>query len=39
MEITGIDAPCQKEVIGIRPLLKEGGLFGIEATNDFIERL
>lgn len=37
MEITGIDAPCQKEVIGIRPLLKEGGLFGIEATNDFIE--
>lgn len=37
LEVTGIDAPCQKNVVGWRPFLKEGSLFGIEATNDFIE--
>lgn len=37
LEVTGIDAPCQKGVIGLIPLLKEGGIFGLEATSDFIE--
>ncbi|WP_296242091.1 patatin family protein [uncultured Faecalicoccus sp.] len=37
LKVTGIDAPCQKGVVGLRPLLKEGSIFGIEATNDFIE--
>ena len=39
LEVTGILAPCQKNVVGWRPLLKEGSIFGIEATNDFIEGL
>ena len=37
LEVTGIDAPCQKGVVGLRPFLKEGSIFGIEATYDFIE--
>ena len=37
MEVTGIEAPCQKGVVGLRPFLKERNIFGIEATNDFIE--
>jgi predicted patatin/cPLA2 family phospholipase len=37
MEITGIDAPCQKGVVGLRPLIKERSAFGIEATYQFIE--
>lgn len=38
LEVTGIDAPSQPGVVGIRPWLREGSLFGIEATNDFIEK-
>lgn len=37
MEITGIEAPCQKDAVGIRPMIKEGGVFGIEGTHNFIE--
>lgn len=37
LEVTGIDAPCQKGVVGLRPFFKEGSIFGIEATYDFIE--
>ena len=37
LEVTGIDAPCQKGVVGWRPFFKEGSIFGIEATYDFIE--
>lgn len=37
LEVTGIEAPCQKNAVGWRPYLKEGSIFGIEATNDFIE--
>lgn len=37
IEVTGIEAPCQKDAVGIRPFIKEGGVFGIEATNEFIE--
>lgn len=37
MEVTGIEAPCQKGVVGLRPFLKERNVFGIEATYEFIE--
>ena len=37
LEVTGIDAPSQKGAVGIRPALKEGSLFGIESTCEFIE--
>lgn len=37
LEVTGIDAPCQKGVVGLIPKFKEGNWFGIEATNEFIE--
>lgn len=37
LEVTGIEASCSKDAIGLRPLLKEGGLFGLEATANFIE--
>lgn len=37
LEVTGIEAPCQKGVVGLRPFLKEGSIFGIEATYNFIE--
>lgn len=37
LEVTGIDAPCQKGVVGLVPFFKEGSLFGIEATAQYIE--
>lgn len=37
MEVTGIEAPCQKGAVGLSALINEGAVFGIEATNDFIE--
>lgn len=37
LEVTGIDAPCQKGVVGLEPFFKEGSLFGIEATAKYIE--
>lgn len=36
LEVTGIDAPCQR-CSWIKTLFKEGSIFGIEATYDFIE--
>ncbi len=35
--ITGIDSASNKGAVGIRPLIKEHGLFGIEETCRFIE--
>ena len=35
--ITGVEATTQKNAVGLRPLLKEGTVFGIEATCDFLE--
>lgn len=37
LEVTGIDAPCQKGVVGLEPFFEEGSLFGIEATAKYIE--
>jgi len=37
LEVTGVEAGAQKDAVGIRPLFKEGGLFGIEATFQFLE--
>lgn len=38
LRITGIDSPSQKSAVGIIPLIKEGGIFGIDATCDYIEK-
>ncbi|MBF0579490.1 patatin family protein [Erysipelotrichaceae bacterium RD49] len=38
LEVTAIDAASQKGTIGLIPLIKEGGLFGLEATNAYIEK-
>lgn len=37
LELTGIEAPCQKGVFGLVPLIKEKSLYGIEGTFNFIE--
>jgi predicted patatin/cPLA2 family phospholipase len=37
LEVTGIDSASQKGAVGVVPLLKEGSIFGIEATCDYIE--
>lgn len=37
LEITGIEAGTVKGAMGIRSLLKEGALFGIETVSNFIE--
>ncbi|MDF9825562.1 putative patatin/cPLA2 family phospholipase [Breznakia sp. PF5-3] len=37
LAVTGIEAGAQKDAVGWRPLFKEGGLFGIEATFRFLE--
>lgn len=37
LEVTGIEAPCQKGVFGLKPYLKEKSLYGLEATTEFIE--
>lgn len=36
-KITGVEATTFKGAVGLQPLLKEGTVFGIEATCDFIE--
>ncbi len=38
LEVTGIDSASQKGAIGLVPLMKEGSIFGIEATCDYIEK-
>lgn len=37
LRITGIDSASNSGAIGLRPLIKEKGIFGIEATCRFIE--
>lgn len=37
LKITGVDATCNPNAIGIKPLIKEHGLFGIDETCRFIE--
>ena len=36
--VTGVESASQKSAVGIRPLIHERGLFGIQATCDFIEK-
>ena len=36
--VAGVESASQKSAVGIRPLLHERGLFGIQATCDFIEK-
>lgn len=38
LKVTALDSASQKGAMGIIPLFKEGCLFGIEATCDFIEK-
>lgn len=37
LEVTGVDAPSQKGAVGLSALMKEGSVFGIESTNNFIQ--
>lgn len=37
MRVTGVDSASNKGAVGIRPLIKEHGLFGIEETCRYIE--
>ena len=37
LRITGVDAACDPAAIGVKPLLKEHGLFGIHHVMKFIE--
>lgn len=36
--VAGVESASQKSAVGIRPLIHERGLFGIQATCDFIEQ-
>lgn len=38
LEVTGIDLPSQKGAVGFSALMKEGSIFGIESTNNYIEK-
>lgn len=38
LEVTGIDSPSQKGAVGFFALMKEGSIFGIESTNNYIEK-
>lgn len=38
LEVTGIDSASQKGAVGLVPLFREGSIFGIEATCDYIEK-
>lgn len=38
LEVTGIEAPSQKGAVGLSAWLKEGSIFGIESTNNFIQK-
>ncbi|GJM58356.1 patatin family protein [uncultured Dubosiella sp.] len=38
LEVTGIDSPSQKGAVGFSALMKEGSIFGIESTNNYIEK-
>ncbi|MDO4466792.1 MAG: patatin family protein [Bacillota bacterium] len=36
--ITGVKATCRKDAVGLRPLFKEGNLFGLDSTVEFLEQ-
>lgn len=38
LEVTALESSAQKSAIGIIPMIKEGSVFGIEGTADYIER-
>lgn len=38
LRITGVDAACTPDTIGLRPLIKEHGLFGIQHVCRYIEQ-
>ncbi len=38
LRVTGVDSPTNKGAVGLRPLFKEGSIFGIEETVNFIEK-
>lgn len=38
LRVTGVDSASQKGAIGIIPLLREGGIFGIHQTYNYIEK-
>ena len=38
LRVTGVDSASQKGAVGLSPLIHEHGVFGIEATFQFIER-
>ena len=38
LEVTAVDAASQQGAVGLIPVFKEGNVFGIEATNDYIEK-
>ncbi|OCN05842.1 patatin family protein [Erysipelotrichaceae bacterium MTC7] len=37
LEVTGVEAGTQKDAVGLRPLFKEGGIFGLDAVFRFLE--
>lgn len=39
LEVTGINSASQKGAVGVGALLREGSIFGIEATCDYIEKM
>lgn len=38
LEVTGIESASNPGAVGIRPLIKEGQIFGLQETVDFIEK-
>lgn len=38
LKVTGIEAPCIPECLGIKPIFRERSVFGIQATSDFIQK-
>lgn len=38
LEVTAIDSAAQKGAVGLGALIHEGSIFGIEATNEYIEK-
>lgn len=38
LEVTALESASQKSAIGLIPMIKEGSVFGIDATADYIEK-
>lgn len=36
--VTGVKATCRKDAVGLKPFLKEGNLFGLESSVEFLEK-